>query len=99
MPVRFGGFCGLWRTSGSKGVKRAFRQQGCVQRKTLIHSCSAFLGDRRRMLDVSLAAALAERYKVERELGAGGMASIYLAHDVRHDRDVAIKVLHPDLAA
>ena len=44
-----------------------------------------------------LTAALADRYRVERELGAGGMATVYLAHDLRHDRDVAIKVLHPDL--
>ena len=46
-----------------------------------------------------LRAALADRYRVERELGAGGMATVYLAHDVRHDRNVAIKVLHPDLGA
>ena len=46
-----------------------------------------------------LAGALADRYRVERELGQGGMATVYLAHDLRHDRDVAIKVLHPDLAA
>jgi eukaryotic-like serine/threonine-protein kinase len=43
--------------------------------------------------------ALADRYRIERELGAGGMATVYLAHDIRHDRDVAIKVLHPDLGA
>src|SRR6478609_1499080 len=43
--------------------------------------------------------ALADRYRIERELGAGGMATVYLAHDLRHDRDVAIKVLHPDLGA
>ena len=42
---------------------------------------------------------LAERYRVERELGAGGMATVYLARDLKHDRDVAIKVLHPDLGA
>ncbi|MDF2770513.1 MAG: protein kinase [Geminicoccaceae bacterium] len=42
--------------------------------------------------------ALADRYWLERELGAGGMATVYLARDVRHDRDVAVKVLHPDLA-
>ncbi|MDB4889064.1 MAG: protein kinase, partial [Gemmatimonadetes bacterium] len=42
---------------------------------------------------------LADRYGVERELGAGGMATVYLARDQKHDRDVAIKVLHPDLAA
>jgi len=46
-----------------------------------------------------LAAALADRYTIERELGRGGMATVYLAHDIRHDRDVAIKVLKPDLAA
>ena len=41
---------------------------------------------------------LADRYRVERELGAGGMATVYLAHDLRHARDVAIKVLHAELA-
>ena len=47
----------------------------------------------------ALSAALADRYRIERELGAGGMATVYLAHDVRHDRDVAVKVLHADLGA
>ena len=46
-----------------------------------------------------LATALADRYRIARELGAGGMATVYLAHDLKHDRDVAIKVLHPDLGA
>src|SRR5688500_4429569 len=46
-----------------------------------------------------LAAALADRYRVERELGAGGMATVYLAVDVRHQRRVALKVLHPELSA
>ena len=46
-----------------------------------------------------LSASLGDRYRVERELGAGGMATVYLAHDLKHDRDVAIKVLHPDLGA
>ena len=46
-----------------------------------------------------LSVALADRYRIERELGQGGMATVYLAHDIKHDRDVAIKVLHPDLAA
>lgn len=42
--------------------------------------------------------ALGGAYVLDREIGAGGMATVYLAHDVRHDRDVALKVLHPDLA-
>ncbi|HEU4628487.1 MAG TPA: protein kinase [Gemmatimonadaceae bacterium] len=46
-----------------------------------------------------LRAALGETYAIERELGAGGMATVYLAHDLKHDRAVALKVLHPHLAA
>ncbi len=46
-----------------------------------------------------LSKAIADRYRIDREIGRGGMASVYLARDVRHDRDVAVKVLHPDLAA
>jgi serine/threonine-protein kinase len=46
-----------------------------------------------------LIAALADRYRIERELGAGGMATVYLAQDLKHDRQVAIKVLRPELAA
>ena len=42
---------------------------------------------------------LADRYRIERELGRGGMATVYLAQDLRHDRPVALKVLHPDLAS
>jgi serine/threonine-protein kinase len=45
------------------------------------------------------AAALAGRYEIERELGHGGMATVYLASDVRHNRKVALKVLRPELAA
>ena len=46
-----------------------------------------------------LTEAIGDRYRIERELGVGGMATVHLARDLRHDRDVAIKVLHPDLAA
>jgi serine/threonine-protein kinase len=46
-----------------------------------------------------LTVALADRYRIERELGAGGMATVYLAHDIKHERKVALKVLRPELAA
>jgi len=42
-----------------------------------------------------LVSALADRYRIERELGAGGMATVHLAEDLKHDRKVAIKVLKP----
>ena len=45
-----------------------------------------------------LGAALADRYRIERELGQGGMATVYLADDLKHRRKVAIKVLRPELA-
>ena len=45
-----------------------------------------------------LATAIADRYTIERELGQGGMATVYLAYDIRHDRKVALKVLRPELA-
>lgn len=46
-----------------------------------------------------LRSALADRYAIERELGAGGMATVYLAQDLKHERKVAVKVLRPELAA
>ena len=46
-----------------------------------------------------LSAALGDRYAVERELGRGGMATVYLARDLKHDRPIALKVMHPELAA
>ncbi len=46
-----------------------------------------------------LTAALEDRYRLDHELGQGGMATVYLAHDLKHDRDVALKVLRPELAA
>ncbi|HEX9690593.1 MAG TPA: serine/threonine-protein kinase, partial [Gemmatimonadales bacterium] len=46
-----------------------------------------------------LSSALADRYQIERRLGEGGMATVYLAEDLKHKRKVALKVLKPDLAA
>ncbi|MEP6591783.1 MAG: hypothetical protein ABJC19_11420, partial [Gemmatimonadota bacterium] len=47
----------------------------------------------------ALATALSDHYILDRELGAGGMATVYLAQDIKHARKVAIKVLRPELAA
>jgi serine/threonine-protein kinase len=52
----------------------------------------------RHTLD-GLPVALAERYTIQQELGRGGMAIVYLAHDVRHDRSVALKIMLPEIAA
>src|SRR6476660_2470201 len=46
-----------------------------------------------------LRGVLAQTYTIDRELGKGGMATVYLAQDVKHERPVALKVLHPELAA
>src|SRR6476620_1258060 len=46
-----------------------------------------------------LTAAISDKYTIERELGQGGMATVYLAEDLRHQRKVAVKVVHPELAA
>ncbi len=54
--------------------------------------------DRAEQID-RLKAALADGYRLERELGAGGMATVYLAQDLKHERKVALKVLRPELAA
>ncbi len=53
------------------------------------------MADQREQLE----RGLADRYRIERELGRGGMATVYLAQDIRHKRPVALKVLHPELAA
>ena len=50
-------------------------------------------------LPLGLRESLAGRYAIERELGRGGVAAVYLARDLRHDRPVTLKVLHSQLAA
>ena len=50
-------------------------------------------------VDSRLTDALRDHYLIERELGQGGMATVYLAQDLKHDRKVAIKVLRPELGA
>jgi serine/threonine-protein kinase len=50
-------------------------------------------------LEERLKAALADRYQIERQIGSGGMATVYLAQDLKHDRKVAVKILKPELAA
>src|SRR6266513_1712937 len=57
------------------------------------------MGGEDRGLPERLRGALAGRYTIGRELGRGGMATVYLARDLKHDRPVALKVLRPELAA
>ena len=51
------------------------------------------------MTMIELTATLADRYRIERELGSGGMATVFLADDLKHDRKVAVKILKPELGA
>jgi serine/threonine protein kinase len=50
-------------------------------------------------MTAQLNAALSDRYRIEREIGRGGMATVYLARDLKHDRNVALEVLDPELGA
>ena len=66
------------------------------------HVCALTIPDKNPDLALPierLRSALTDAYSIDRELGRGGMATVYLAQDCKHDRIVALKVLHPDLAA
>ncbi len=60
--------------------------------------CAAYIAKVNTAID-RVRAALSQSYTIDRELGRGGMATVFLAQDVKHDRIVALKILHPDLAA
>jgi eukaryotic-like serine/threonine-protein kinase len=97
------------------GERAAFLEQACGTDVALRHEVESLLAadevatgfleppTMRGLLipdfETALRAKLADRYALERELGRGGMATVYLAQDVRHHRQVAIKVLHPELGA
>ena len=82
------------------GTRRSSRHLSvCVGKRHIGTTGPTF---RKRALDIvtdTLAAALGSSYRIERELGQGGMATVYLAYDLKHERKVAVKVLRPDLAA
>src|SRR5829696_196945 len=84
----------LWRRRGREayGIPRA--EAAAARPRPPPHS-----GPVPATIPADLSAALADRYVLERELGRGGMATVYLARDRKHDRSVAIKVLRPELAS
>ncbi len=61
--------------------------------------CGTHLNAHMTEITQRLSTALADRYKIERHLGEGGMATVYLAEDLKHKRKVAVEVLRPELAA
>jgi eukaryotic-like serine/threonine-protein kinase len=83
---------------GRLGQLRRRRSPGASLNGTADSQCPPFLRCGVATHPISLADALRDRYTIERELGRGGMATVYLAQDLRHHRPVAIKVLHAELA-
>src|SRR5882724_13308574 len=74
--------------------------QGCPTGEQVpVKSCLSTLPLATNLSDLQarLQGALADRYRFDRELGAGGMATVYLAHDLKHERKVAVKVLRSEL--
>lgn len=72
-----------------------------ARRAVSAHLRSAHIRGKATLSDIfeRLRSALQDRYAVEREVGSGGMATVYLAEDLKHHRKVAVKVLRPDIAA
>src|SRR5580704_18473306 len=65
--------------------------------QTCVSFCNSYI---RTTMDIAaLQVALGTAYRIQRELGRGGMATVYLADDTKHGRQVALKVLHPEFAA
>ena len=85
--------------SRSSVTQRSSATSGRVAASRISPTSSRSAGSDSAQAPACLTTALADRYRIDRELGAGGMATVYLAHDLKHERDVAIKVLHPDLGA
>src|SRR5215218_4335735 len=96
---------GAWPVPGEHGARAPSCMWTCGATRSCWHSrCPRARlqqsppGNSVTVVDSTLAAALRDSYVIERELGRGGMATVYLARDLRHDRAVALKLLHPELA-
>src|SRR5439155_26225716 len=89
-----GGHAG--RVAPAVVLRERLRHISCDMPPPSAHSDPSGLSDALRS---ELSAALAGRYTIERPIGSGGMATVFLADDLKHHRKVAIKVLHPELSA
>lgn len=102
-PRRAGAVVACGYLEAVAGVDR--RRVHAEPRARLDRCSGVFLGNcawahpSARMSLEALKATVADRYRIEEELGAGGMATVYRAHDLKHDRKVALKILRPDLGA
>src|SRR6185437_6138300 len=94
-PVRRG----WWALRLAGGQEPDVDDSRAVDANERVHHGSDEAGRALRDFTQRLSTALAERYQIERQLGEGGMAVVYLARDVKHDREVGLKVLRPELMA